>query len=333
MDYYFVSIRPNPDVLNLREGKDPKSDMSAQSAPSSNTIPLSGFAVLFLVCLLWGGSIPLIRLGEGGIPPLIMATARVVLVSFLLWVYARFTGKAVMLPRTYLWHGVLLGVIFSFTMFFLYLGLVFTSPDRGTIFYSTKPFWVAVGAHFLVDERLTPLKIVGLVVALTGVYFTFQGPSHLAPDADMGNLMEVVGALFFAAMALLAKWLSNRGKFNPFQTLFPMLLFSIPALLVLSLIMEMGSPIHLNPMDLFSFGYQSLGAQFVGYLLWFWLISRYPVGQLASFTFLVPMIGVILSAFLFGEQPPQTVWLGLGLVSAGIVLVNWPQGAKKPAGG
>ncbi|MFZ2088626.1 MAG: DMT family transporter [Desulfobaccales bacterium] len=82
-------------------------------------------------------------------------------------------------------------------------------------------------------------------------------------------------------------------------------------------------------MDLLAFGYQSLGAQFLAYVLWFWLIYRYPVSLLASFTFLNPLVGVILSTYLLGEHPPETLWLGLILVSAGIIIVNWPQRAKK----
>jgi drug/metabolite transporter (DMT)-like permease len=306
--------------------------MSPPPNPSSNTIPLSGYAVLLLVCLLWGGSIPFIRLSEGGIPPLLMATARVALASFLLWVYARFSKEPVMLPRAFFWHGVLLGVFFGLTMLFLYLGLVFTSADRGTVFYSTKPFWVAIGAHFLVGENLSPVKIAGLVIALAGVYFAFLGPSVSAPSPDMGNIMEIVAALFFSATALYTKWMSAREKFNSYQTLFPMMLFSLPLLLLSSLLWERGQPLALHLMDLVAFGYQTIGAQFLAYVLWFWLIYRYPVGQLASFTFLNPLVGVILSTYLLGEHPPETLWLGLLLVAAGIVLVNWPQRAKKAAG-
>jgi drug/metabolite transporter (DMT)-like permease len=141
-----------------------------------------------------------------------------------------------------------------------------------------------------------------------------------------------VAALFFSATALYTKWMSAREKFNSYQTLFPMMLFSLPLLLLSSLLWERGQPLALHLMDLVAFGYQTIGAQFLAYVLWFWLIYRYPVGQLASFTFLNPLVGVILSTYLLGEHPPETLWLGLLLVAAGIVLVNWPQRAKKAAG-
>ena len=185
---------------------------------------------------------------------------------------------------------------------------------------------MAVGAHFLVSgDRLTPRKLAGLALALVGVYLTFWSPGAAGPEMDWGNLMEIAAALCFSAIALYTKWLNNREKLNPFQTLFPMMLFAIPILLISSLIFEWGYPIKIYLSDLLAFGYQSLVVQFLSYILWFWLICRFPVSQVASFTFLVPLVGVILSSTFLGEPTPPILWLGLALVAAGIVVVNWPK--------
>ena len=305
--------------------------MNPMDKPAFVTIPLTGFLVVVLVCILWGGSIPTIKLSEHGLPPLLMATGRIALATLLLLVYTRLTHEPVLLPRHYGWHGVALGLLFSLTMVFLYLGLVFTNAARGTIFYSTKPFWVAIGAHFLVTgDRLTTRKLAGLALALVGVYLTFWSPGKASMEAELGNLMEIAAALFFSATALYTKWLSNREKLHHFQTLFPMMLFAIPILLISTLIFEWGYPIKIYLSDLLAFGYQSLGAQFLAYILWFWLIYRFPVSQVASFTFLVPLVGVILSAIFLKEPIPPTLWLGLAFVAGGIVLVNWPKRGHQP---
>jgi len=305
--------------------------MNPTDKPTPATLSLTGFLVVVLVCLLWGGSIPTIKLSEHGLPPLLLATGRIALATLLLLVYTRFTHEPVMLPRHYGWHGVALGLLFGLTMVLVYLGLVLTNAARGTIFYSTKPFWVAVGAHFLVSgDRLTPRKLVGLALALVGVYLTFWSPGAAGPEMDRGNLMEIAAALCFSAIALYTKWLNNREKLNPFQTLFPMMLFAIPILLISSLIFEWGYPIKIYLSDLLAFGYQSLVVQFLSYILWFWLIYRFPVSQVASFTFLVPLVGVILSPIFLGEPTPPILWLGLAFVAAGIVLVNWPKRVHQP---
>ena len=299
-----------------------------QTSPASLTV--TGFLVVLAVCLLWGGSIPTIKVSEHGIPPLVTATGRIALATLLLFLYARIIKEPVMLPRHNFWHGVLLGVFFGFTMLFLYMGLVFTNAARGTIFYSTKPFWVAVGAHFIMtQDRLNIRKIAGLTLALVGVYLTFWSPGSAGLESDWGNLMEIAAALFFSATALYTKWLSSKENLGHYQTLFPMMLFSIPILFGSTLIFEWSHPVKFYLEDLLAFGYQSLGAQFVAYIMWFWLIHRYPVSKVASFTFLVPLVGVILSAIFLGEPTPPALWLGLALVGFGIILVNLPKAADK----
>lgn len=293
-----------------------------------DSLTLGGFLIVFLTCLLWGGSIPTIKLSEFGFPPLFMATGRIAVATLLLWCYGRLIREPEMLPKGHFWHGAALGILFGLTMTFLYLGLVFTNAARGTIFYSTKPFWVAVGAHFLMaDDRLNAIKVAGLSLALFGVYLTFWSPGTVGLETDWGNVMEIGAALFFSATALYTKWLSVREKLNHFQTLFAMMFYSLPILAVTALFLERGYPIKFSLKDLLAFLYQSLGAQFLAYVLWFWLIYRFPVSQVASFTFLVPLVGVILSAVFLGEPTPPSLWLGLALVTAGIILVNWP--AKK----
>jgi drug/metabolite transporter (DMT)-like permease len=303
--------------------------MSPADKTTVTSPTLTGFLVVLLTCLLWGGSIPTIQVSEYGFPPLFMATGRIVVATLLLWCYGRLIREPVMISREHFWHGAALGFVFGLTMIFLYLGLVFTNAARGTIFYSTKPFWVALGAHFLTaDDRLNLTKVAGLSLALFGVYLTFWTPG--APGLEMvwGNVMEIGAALFFSATALYTKWLSKREKLNHFQTLFAMMLFSIPILAGTALFMEWDYPVKFSWKDLLAFGYQSLGAQFLAYVLWFWLIYRFPVSKVASFTFLVPLVGVILSAIFLGEPTPTSLWLGLALVTGGIILVNWP-GKKK----
>jgi drug/metabolite transporter (DMT)-like permease len=299
--------------------------MSLSDKTSVASLTLTGYMVVLLTCLLWGGSIPTIKVSEHGLPPLFMATGRITVATLLLWWYGRLIREPVMISRGHFWHGAALGFIFGLTMIFLYLGLVFTSAARGTIFYSTKPFWVAVGAHFLIaDDRLDLIKVAGLSLALFGVYLTFWSPGAVGLERDWGNVMEIGAALFFSATALYTKWLSNREKLSQFQTLFAMMLFSIPILAATALFMEWNYPVKFSLKDLLAFGYQTLGAQFLAYVLWFWLIYRFPVSQVASFTFLVPLVGVILSAIFLGEPTPPSLWLGLALVTGGIILVNWP---------
>jgi len=78
----------------------------------------------------------------------------------------------------------------------------------------------------------------------------------------------------------------------------------------------------LSPVVTASLIYQIVWVAFITYVVWFWLIRKYPVSRIAPFTFLTPLFGVMAGAFFLGE--PVTLFLicALVLVGTGIYLVN-----------
>jgi drug/metabolite transporter (DMT)-like permease len=83
----------------------------------------------------------------------------------------------------------------------------------------------------------------------------------------------------------------------------------------------------LSPLILSSLAYQIIWVAFLTYLTWFWLLRRYPPSQLASFTFLTPLFGVMAGGLLLNEPLTRMLMLALALVASGIFLVNRPAAA------
>ena len=146
----------------------------------------------------------------------------------------------------------------------------------------------------------------------------------LGPLFWIGDLMVLAAAFFWAATTVYIKKIVETRDFTHYQTLFAQLFFSIPLLSAAWLIFEFDDPITLNTLVLGAIGYQCVIVAFLSYLLWFWMIHRFPISRLTAFTFLAPLFGVILSGLLLKEPIPLLLWLGLILVGAGIYLVNRP---------
>ncbi|HUV80435.1 MAG TPA: DMT family transporter [Candidatus Bathyarchaeia archaeon] len=291
---------------------------------AAGTIPLIVSLLLVLLCFLWGGNLVSIKISNQGIPPIMAATIRSIVAAGLLWAYARSRGKGVFLQGRDLLHGAVIGILFALEFIFLYWGLDFTLASRGTLFLYMHPFWVALGAHFLLpDDRLTVLKGGGLVLALVGLISVFGSRSAtLGPQFWIGDTMALAAAFFWAATTIYIKKVVVTRDFTHYQTLFAQLFFSIPILSAACLIFERGVPLSLNGLVLGAIGYQCVVVAFSSYLLWFWMIHRYPVSRLTAFTFLAPLFGVILSGLVLKEPLPLLLWVGLVLVGTGIYLVN-----------
>lgn len=64
---------------------------------------------------------------------------------------------------------------------------------------------------------------------------------------------------------------------------------------------------------------------FASYLVWFWLIQVYPVSNLSGFTFFTPIFGILLGGLLLHDPLTAKLLTGGGLVTGGMILVNWPE--------
>jgi len=296
----------------------------------SETIPVTGMLLLIMVSFLWGGNMVSIKISNLGVPPVMAATIRSVLAAFLIWAYARSVGETVLLRGDNFKHGVVIGALFAVDFILLYLGPAFTNASRAIIFLYTHPLWVALGAHFLLpNDRLSMVKVTGLVVAFAGLLSVYGSRSTgLGPLYWLGDLFEVGAACAWAATTIYIKKFIWNKPITHYQTLFAQLFFSVPLLLACSLVLEWGEPIRLNAMVVSALAYQTLVVAFFSYILWFWMIHRFPVSRLTAFTFLAPLFGVILSGLLLKEDLPFQLWIGLILVGLGIYLVNRPEAVR-----
>ncbi len=292
---------------------------------TSQHIPVSQFLLLAVFCLIAGGNIVSIKISNQGISPILAATIRSVVASCLLWLWARALNIQVSLPAGQIKHGVALGLLFGAQFLFLYWGLSFTDASRAAIFVFCQPLATAVMAHFaLPDDRLHLAKAVGLCMSFVGLVTVFGSRSATLGELHwVGDAMALAVGLLWAANNIYIKKFVENTPITHFQTLFAHLFFSIP-FLACGAALEWGRALSPQPAALAALAYQCIVVAFFGYLLWFRLLHRYQASRLVSFMFLTPLFGVILSGLILGEQLTLSLWIGLGLVAAGIYLVNRP---------
>ncbi len=130
-------------------------------------------------------------------------------------------------------------------------------------------------------------------------------------------------------MVYLKRFIWNR-PITHFETLSAQLFFSIPVLAIGALLLESDKSLNPGILVFSAFAYQVVVVAVLSYLLWFWLIHHFPVTRLAAFTFMAPLFGVALSGLLLHEIIPLRLYLGLGLVAAGLYLVNRPAPRNQP---
>ncbi len=261
---------------------------------------------------------------------MLAAAIRSVMASSFLAFYSYIIGVKYILNREDWIHGLALGTMFGVEFLMLYWGTELTTFSRAVIFLYTQPVWTALGAYIFLGERLNPLKIMGLTCSFLGLALVFgTRPSESKPYMFYGDLLELGAGIFWAATNIYIKHFLIKSSVNHYQTLFSQLLVSIPILLVGWLIFEHTRPIVISDPVILAILYQGIILAFMSYLAWFWLVHNYQVSQLASFTFLTPLFGVLLSCLLLGEVLTYSLTLGLSFVAIGIYFVNKPTRGPK----
>lgn len=290
------------------------------------TLDARAIAMVVSLCFLWGMAQISIKVANRGVSPIFQAAVRSVVAALLVALWARVRGLPLVHRDRTLLHGLAIGLLFGAEFVFIYLGLSYTTASHAVIFVYTAPFFVALGAHWLLpNEPLTGRKLGGLVLAFAGVILTLWDSLGRPTRLQLaGDLMSLTGGFLWAATSLYLKRVV-RTSMTPSQMLFYQLGVSAVPLSLMSLLFEPQRIRDLSPLVIGSLAYQGIIVAFASYLVWFWMIQVYPVSNLSGFTFFTPIFGVLLGGLLLHEPLTLKLLTGGALVAGGMILVNWPE--------
>lgn len=292
-------------------------------AVPSGAIAVSGirYALLALLfCHLWSGAFVAVKVGLASSPPLFLMASRFLVAGAVLLAWARLAGRS-MPAGGRAWATIaLLGLLNNA----IYLGLTAialrsVSAGMGAILASTNPLMLAVAAPWFLGERLTPRRLVGLLVAFGGVVWVMG--SRVGPDNRPWSMaLLVLSIAFLVTGTILFKRIPadqdlivlNAGQ----------LFVAGVALIVPSVLLEDLGSVRLTASFLASQAYLIAGVSWVGMVIWFWLLRHGDATRASSWFFLNPVIGVILGALILGESLRLGDFLGSATVALGIYIVQ-----------
>jgi drug/metabolite transporter (DMT)-like permease len=291
------------------------------AAERRDAIDTFAVAMMIGLTLSWGLNGVAAKLSNSGYSPVFLTLVRSALGGALVFAWCWWRGIRLFERDGTLWAGMLAGLLFAIEFLLIFVGLDYTSVARSTLLVNTMPFWVLVGGHFMLGERITAKKIVGLLLAFGGLVLIFSDKlSQPGPDAFIGDLMSLGAGLAWAATNVVIKGTRLARAGAEKLLLYQLAVAAIVALLVLPF---GGPPIRDgNAVATWAMIFQAVYVVAITYVLWFWLLRHYPASGLASFTFLTPAFGVLFAGLILGEPLGATIFIALVLIAAGLVLVN-----------
>lgn len=281
-------------------------------------------SVLLACCMFWGFQQVLVKATLPELAPVYQAALRFVGATVLLWLWCRWRGVSLLLRDGSLGPGLLAGALFAAEFASLYIGLQYTTASRLTVFLYTSPFWVALVLPLLVRaERLGRLQWMGLVLAFVALVFAL-GESFVAPLSQrqlLGDALALAGGLAWGLTTVTIR-ASGLVRIAAEKLLFYQVAVAAVLLPLLSLALGETWTLRLSAFAATSLLLQTAVGAFASYLVWMWMLGRYPATKISAFAFLTPMFALLFGALWLREPITPSLLAALALVALGIVLVN-----------
>jgi drug/metabolite transporter (DMT)-like permease len=297
--------------------------MNARLAPGP-----AAFALMVLLCAIWGFQQVAIKIASAGIGPLLQVGLRSAIAAVLVYLWMRLRGQPLAARDGSFKPGLLAGALFALEFICIFVGLGYTSASRMVVFLYTAPCFTVLGLHlFVPGEKIGWRQGAGVLLAFLGIAVAFGEGSAAAANLQqrwLGDLLGLLAAIFWAATIVVIRG-SSLARVSAAKVLLYQLAVSAAVALPLSLLAgEEGIRGELTPAVLLALLYLGVVVAFASYLAWFWLLTKYLASRLMVFAFLTPLFGVAFGVLLLGEPMSLLFGLAAALVVAGIVLVNAP---------
>ncbi|HBK90518.1 MAG TPA: hypothetical protein DDZ68_02475 [Parvularcula sp.] len=276
-----------------------------------------------------GSSFMFIHMALETAPPAIVTIGRLWLAAIVLYAAMRAKGRRFppLLVRTdrgprphRLWISMAMVGLVGYTIpFFIFpWAQQFVPSGLAGVYMAFMPIWTLLLAALFADERLTPSKIAGFILAAAGV-LVLMGPEAIAGISG-SNLAAQTGLLLATLLYAASAVMSRRAP--PARRI----VFSAGIVLMGAVFATPG--LFLTPLDPGSWSAKSVisivalgaGPTALAGVIIIVIIRRAGASFMALANYIVPLFAVVAGAVLFGERLDLHVFAALALIFAGVAI-------------
>jgi len=282
------------------------------------------FLWLMLLAALWGPSFIFIKVAVEEIPPITLAAGRVALAALLLYLVLRIQGRNLPGFGTVWKHFAIMGFISNALPFVLFSwGEQYIDSAMAAILNGTTPIFTILLAHFFIaDDRITPPKMVGVLLGFGGLILLILPSLFDGVEATTWGLLAITVAAVFYAMAIVYSRKNLRGL-PPMVAPTAQLTMAAVYLIPLSLLVDMPQTLPLP-------GWQAIASLLalavfgtgIAFVIYYRLLEGSSATYLSMVTYLIPVVGIILGVLVLDEQLSWNAYAGCGLILVGVMAVN-----------
>ncbi|NLY81011.1 MAG: DMT family transporter, partial [Lysinibacillus sp.] len=273
-----------------------------------------------LLIIIWGVSWPIYKHGVNFMPPLLFAGIRSFIAGIILFFIAYKHKHLLQFKGLWLFY-----VISAILNNILYLGLqtvgmVYLPGGLFSVLVYFQPVILGILSWWFLQEEMTIAKIIGLVIGFIGIVLV-SIDGLLIHLSAIGVALALATALAWASGVVYVKKLKSRVDF--YWMVVMQLLLGGATLLISGYFFEDINAIQWNIDLIATIVWGGTAGMAAGQFIYFKLMNEGEASKVGSYTFLVPIISVIVSAIFLKESITLYLFIGMILVGLSIYLVNF----------
>ncbi len=277
--------------------------------------------------VFWGTSFPIVKLGLRYISPIWFSQMRLILAFLCLLPLLKRRHIIFKFPYEY-W---LLGLFNAFGFLLQFLGMQYTSASKASFYVNTNLIFVAMLSYLIYREVFGWSKLLGLFLALVGIYFLSIGNqpiSVLFRGELKGDLLVLSAGLSWAIFMILNKKMVQHPDYSVLET--------VALFLFTSAILMSPVSIFLEPFPV-AIAWQGwvilLVSSSISLALpfYFWSLGLKGLTPTVSALLILVeiLIAVALSFLFLGEKLTGIELLGAGFLLGALILASLGTGEKQ----
>ncbi len=287
---------------------------------------LRQMATLWLLALVWGASFLFIKVGVETIPPLTFVFFRLIIAAVLLYGILRWQGLKLPRERN-LWLGLafvgFINAALPYTMFAWgeqQMGA--NASGLASIYNATTPLWTVMFAQvFVRDERLTPLRTLGVLIGFSGVVYLFANAIGTISSTDTwGQIVCLIAASCYGVGTLFV-----RRKFGAVPALisaFGQMIAGAVWLFPIAVVVDRRSWQMPSLASLSALLALAIMGTAIAQILYFSLVKQVGATRTSQVTYLLPIFAIFWGWLALNEPLRADMLIGLGIILLGVIVVN-----------
>jgi drug/metabolite transporter (DMT)-like permease len=276
------------------------------------------YLVLLWVCIGWGSTWVVSKIGVSNMPALQMAALRQFLGGLLICLF--FFSKKQALPTKAQWPIILLMALLNFVLSngLSTWGVKFISPGLGAILGAIFPLWLVI-IYFFRGRKVKTIAIVGMLIGFAGVCIIFNDFAN--PDFQFGILLSLIATITWAFGAMYTQ--EQVFGFNPYFGLGIQMFLSGLVLYLISFLTKQQIPITEIPAKAWwSISYLVIMGSVLTFSAYIYVLKHLPMEVASIYAYMNPVFAILISHFVFPDKITASLIIGGIVTLGGVYLVN-----------